>query len=540
MYPEGIVFAGFQTLMGIKRYEEDTDKIRSFFNNHFDNVMLSFGTTALNSLKRINGACTSATNMHSSYRNVFDKNIFCDSGGFQIMVDLVPKEMVPVLINKYCRFIESIEDPNTYYFIEDVIPSATKLPDLADAKAFTISGLEQMSALPKHKRENIFFVYHFQQPQVFNAWQEILTTHHPNQLLGGHRWAVGGIASSGVTANDDSFITYMYPMLDIIQQELDYLRDGNRIFIHILGVTGLQDILFYNLFESLFKRNGMNVSFTFDSSSAIHSITKGRFVYSVDRDNHYVSKIELRPKWNNKTPGTSYIGGQPKTNRQHIEEMLDFFVEDAKFQRIEAYDNMGNLTSAATNRFILWQAMALKDIFDWCHSNVDGLVEDFYSNKPAFRIGLLEFSNRLRAGSMKKRAVEKCNAIMSTLEAFDDILSGRDVYTIQRIAAMVGFKLEDLDMRNRRAYSIKENPVREETKKKVDEKMPESVKNYIEPAPTEKDIAANKVLKQGDFQFKEQARLMLEARMNALRAQKKSACTEVVSELEEMQEGAVM
>jgi hypothetical protein len=217
---EGIVYAGFQTLVAateLMYLKSSSDKIMNFLDSNYQNGMISFGETLHGKgTKSIKTAIRKVNRTFDYVRSNYSNNIFVDSGGYQIAVDKIEAKDVPSLIEAYAGFIDSVKDNNTYFYIEDVIPNGSKIATADIAGDLTIRGLKRFENLSKNKKENVYFIYHFQSPAVFNMWQRVLNEAPPEQILGSHRWAVGGIVASDATSFDKQFISYMIPVLDIL------------------------------------------------------------------------------------------------------------------------------------------------------------------------------------------------------------------------------------------------------------------------------------------------------------------------------------
>lgn len=432
----GIVYASVRVLLRSMKFQYDGDdsKIRNFANTHIDNCMLSFGE-ALHSGGNIKNIQRSVNKIKRDYnftRSYLDNNIFIDSGGFQIQMEMIEPKNIPYLIDGYCNFIDYVPDSNTYFFIEDVIPTQKGKVNREDALKYTIQGMKQMSQLSEAKRKNIYFVYHFQSPNIFDLWQEVLKATPPEEYLGGHRWAVGGIVSNSGTANDTSFISYMIPMQDILQRELEYLKKGNSMYFHILGVTGFLDILFYTLFEELLKKYNMNVSITFDSTSAIMTVCRANaFTFWETEPVPSFYTADLRPAYAHKGVKDYHQINKHLTNNMIIQDKIKYMQNTYGFKGIETHiGENGRMVTDTQYIFMLYQALSFKKLHAWCKIESKKLIDMFFQDKQEFGNKLLTTATTLRSGRITRYVNNKCTAIFNTIKTFNNILSheGADAF----------------------------------------------------------------------------------------------------------------
>lgn len=425
----GIVYASFMVLLRSMfwQYDNDEKKVIDFANREVKNCMLSFGET-LHSGGNIKNITKSVKKIRKDYdyvRQYFNNNMFIDSGGFQIQMELIEPEHIPCLIEGYCDFIHNIPHNNTYYFIEDVIPTQNGKVNRQQAFDNTILGMKEMSKLSEEKRKNIYFVYHFQSPTIFDLWQDVMKAVPPEEYLGGHRWAVGGIVSNSGTSTDTSFISYMIPMQDILQREMTYLKQGKPMYFHILGVTGFLDIFFFTLFEALLKKYEMNVSITFDSTSSIMSVCLGNgFTFWENDPVPGFYTADLRPKQAHKGVKHFHHLNEYMTNEKIIQSKIKEMQTKFGMTGIDTHvGENGRMVTATQYVFMLYQMLSFRNMHKWCQEESKKLMEIFYTDKREFGIELVNTASHLRAGKMTKDSKNKCSAIFNTIEAFDKILS---------------------------------------------------------------------------------------------------------------------
>lgn len=430
----GIVYASFKVLLRSMfwQYEKDETKVKSFVNKEVKNCMLSFGETlhGEGNIKNIKSSVNKIKKDYDYIRQYFDNNMFIDSGGFQIQMELIEPENIPYLIDGYCDFIQSVPHNNTYYFIEDVIPTQNGKVNRQQAYDMTIRGMKQMSELPDCKKNNIYFVYHFQSPNIFDLWQDVMKVTPPEEYLGGHRWAVGGIVSNSGTSTDTSFISYMIPMQDILQREMIYLKQGKPMYFHILGVTGYLDIFFFTLFEALLKKYNLNVSITFDSTSSIMTVCRGNTFTFWENDpvpGFYTA--DLRPSQAHKGVKNFQAVKELITNEKIIQAKIKEMQTKFGFTGIDTHiGEDGRMVTATQYVFMLYQMLSFKHMHTWCQNQSKLLIDLFFEDKREFGIELVKTASHLRSGKMSRDSKNKCTAIFNTIEAFDKILASKESY----------------------------------------------------------------------------------------------------------------
>lgn len=424
---EGIVYSGFDTHIAMLQKIMDDHLIRDFNNEQFNSTMLSFGRY-ITGKNKITTAVKNGKKAIKSLRDYYDGHLFIDSGGFQIMTGVVKKNQIPNLIDGYCNMINDVNEPNTYYFIEDTIPTdINEISTINEAVDFTALGLKEMHKLPFEKRKNIYFIYHFQSPSVFDGWQKLMHQTHPNEYLESHRWSVGGIVASKSTMFDTDFITYMLPAIDIFQTELEYMKKGNTVYFHVLGVAGLMDILFYTLMTKLFERRGLSVKITFDSTSSIQSIVRGRYIYAYVDEVLY--KISLDPKHANNRIGKNSM----KRNIDVIKDVLNTMSTKFSTKSIEQIYEDGKINIFAVKTFVTYQALVYAEIFRKSMVWSDEIINDVIENKPSSYMSIRKLSGMIRGHVISPRTIDKCFAINNTLNVLRNIIYDDKVYSMDFI-----------------------------------------------------------------------------------------------------------
>jgi len=455
---EGIVFASFMVLIrsmfwqyrrpGLPRKELESF-VSNFANTHVNNAMLSFGDALHGGMyfggssesqkaseKVLAHAIKKTKTAYNYIRRCYHNNMFIDSGGFQIQMGFIDEKGVPILTDGYCNLMTQLNDPNTYYFIEDVLPS-DKIKNLDSAIQLSIDGIHKMAQLPEFIRKNIYYIYHFQTPDIFAGWQRVLRE-APPEMLGGHRWSVGGIVSKGVTSADSTFISYMLPMQDIIRREWDYMCSKQPIYFHILGVTAQLDILFFALFEALLKSYGFNVHMTFDSTSTIMSVCRGNvFWYWTPEPYETYHEISLHPRSAKKLVKTMLPHARV-TNEEVIMRVVRNMQETYGFKGVEKHYNedTNRMETATQYIFMLHQMFTLQQMHRWCKKQSLRLIDCFHNSTPAdFIKELIDVGTRIRSVDTTTSAIRaKATSISNTLISFDSILQGNHK-TLEQIMA---------------------------------------------------------------------------------------------------------
>lgn len=463
---DGIVYATFRVMLRcimaqyMKSNNNSIDKefmnemTKKFANNNVKNSMISFGDSL-----HYNGDVTdikrSIKYLRREYRNVrnhYDNNVFIDSGGYQIQTNYIDYKNVPYLIDGYCEMIQNMKEKNVYYFIEDIIATSynkEKIPSMEIAKNLTIDGIKKMSQLPEEKRKNIYFIYHFQSKQIFDAWQEILKYSHPNEFLGSHRWAVGGIVSDTAVPKNINYITYMYPIIDIIQSELNYLKNKGRVNLHILGVTAYLDIFFFALLKKLFSKFNYDVNISFDSTQPIISVCRGHRFLHYDKINDYFFEVDLGI--NNKS---NNIRNADLNNHSTQEEFIINEIQNLKNKYnfvgtpnnhyIDSTNNKLRICTEANYIFTIKQLLMLQFLFDWSYEKSDNILELYYSDYNEFVNYLSECCYKIRGNTIINHTKLKIKNIINTLNLFDSILQGKK-YSVEFIRNIIEYTLDKID-----------------------------------------------------------------------------------------------
>lgn len=443
---EGIVLASMQSYVKATRlYIDDETKVKNIL-NEFKNGMVSLGDIihGQRKIERVDKAIKKINTVYNFVRDSYDNNIFIDSGGYQIAVNRLEMKYIPNLIEAYSSFIESNDNEKTFYYIEDVVSTGDKVPTIEDAKELTILGLKRFNEIPKNKKKNIYFIYHFQNIELFDAWQDILEVTPPEEILDSHRWAVGGIVASSSSNNyDKKYISYMLPVVDILQRELSYLKTEGTLYFHVLGVTGLLDMIFFALFQELFKFYNFKLEMTFDSTGAVQCIAKGQFFYYLENDALY--KIEMGHKDHNKRVQGFFEGEARYTNKEIMDIIKEKYINEKEFNtkcfNNEYYvvDENGKKTlhPYGLRFFIPHSGSQYSDIFDWAKKKAEQILPLYISGNSEFINELYLLSSKLKGNNKTSQSNDKITSIVNTLNLFNSILSGNKIFKKEEIRGLI-------------------------------------------------------------------------------------------------------
>lgn len=462
----GIVYATFRVMLRciIAQYMKEKNKsidkefldkmTKKFANENIMNSMISFGDSL-----HYNGDITdikrSIRYLRREYKNVrkhYDNNVFIDSGGYQIQTNYIDHKNVPYLIDGYCEMIQNMKEKNVYYFIEDIIATSynkEKIPSMEIAKQLTIDGIKKMSQLPEDKRKNIYFIYHFQSKQVFNTWQEILKYSHPNEFLGSHRWAVGGIVSDTSVPKNINYITYMYPIIDVIQNEMDYMKNKGKVYLHVLGVTAYLDIFFFGLFKKLFDNYGYNLNISFDSTQPIISVCRGHRFLHYDEEHDYFFEVDLGIDKKDEKIRNADLHNHSTHEEFIINEIKNLknkygFIGTPDGHYIDRSNDKLRIYTEANYIFTIKQMLILKFLFDWSYKKADDIFELYYSDYNGFVNYLSECCYKIRGNTIINHTKLKIKNIINTINLFDSILQGQR-YSVDFIRNIIESTLDKID-----------------------------------------------------------------------------------------------
>jgi hypothetical protein len=466
MDTNGIVYATFRVMLRsvIAQYSKLTNgvvdkdflekNVSAFANTNFNNAMLSFGE-ALHCDGDAKDIKRSVNHLRREYNNVrkyYNNNMFIDSGGYQVQMNFIDHTVVPYLIDGYCETIQNMKEKNVFYFIEDIIATSynkEKIPSMNIAKKLTIDGIKKMSELPEEKRKNIYFIYHFQSRDVFRAWQDVLHKAHPNEYLESHRWSVGGIVADSGVPKDTNYITYMYPMIDILQQELSYLKKGGTVNLHILGVTAFLDIFFFGVLKRLFDIYDYKINITFDSTQPIIGICRGQKFLNYNKEKDYFFEAITNPnaaKTRLRNSDLHNYGTYENFILNEIEKLKNEynFIGVPSGHYIDRSDKKPRIDTLANYMFTIKQMLMLKFLHQWSYEKAGEMFQLYFTDYNEFYNYTMECCTKIRGNNMATQTKTKVKNIVNTINLFNDILSGK-TYSIDFIEKLIVNTLDRID-----------------------------------------------------------------------------------------------
>ena len=301
--PSSYVLAGFDGFSSIiERFMEKSaeydnhfsvDQIRSFFGNHCNKFLHSYGQNFKGKKKYDNYNEKEAKLLKKCRDTGFfdDSLLIVDSGAFQISVGILDRRQSNILFDIYYEFVKDYHQTFDRAFILDLPPGpgCSMFSNFKEVRDLNMVSFQKAVALPDEIRDKIIYIHHFRTPQIWKICTEILDTDDMFDKFKHH--ATGGIAANMVGDMIVPCIIYVLPLIPLLNRAIKYKRD--YLNFHILGGSNYRDILFYELFKKLvYDKHKIKLNITYDSSTIFKGLMVGRFIPILD--NGIVRKTNLR------------------------------------------------------------------------------------------------------------------------------------------------------------------------------------------------------------------------------------------------------
>lgn len=350
---EGITLANFDTYCN--SYMRYADKNKPLFEDKLSlelgNILLNFGQEVIRPpmyyKQKIltNKTFKMFNDIHKYFKN---KNMFIDSGGFQILKGYVPKEYMVHLIDMYIDFLRICKEnnmENLYYFYLDINPIKEISPEYSISHMMKFQNLLEDMDKDNWIRDKMYIIHHCNTPLSYQTFTKFFNENNIIERIGSHRYAVGGMVPLNFNSVRLQIKTYLYPLFEVIEKEREYLESGGHVHYHVLGMSGLSDEFLLIWCMLYFKMIGWNLHISFDSTTALFKATQSNTLYHV-KDNDITiinTKYEnIKNKPDCKKPNVL-------TNGEYIEDIINFINENIHPKEKNKVDTLEKCFTKNTN-----------------------------------------------------------------------------------------------------------------------------------------------------------------------------------------------
>jgi len=298
----GYVLAGFQTMSDIlikvqeKKFITEV-QIKDFLAQNVNKYLISYGI-GLKKGKPIDGKVTERfikqLDKCLSSKAMSDCEVILDSGGYQLQCPMYmpnPSD-TSSMIDQYHNLLTTQKEKYDWAFTLDVAPGGTysAYDSWADIKKYNYESMEKVALLPLEVRKKMLFVCHMLTPKLKSIWDNMLTDGLADSVF---NFSSGGLVSFSKCARNANVSLYVVSLISILNYAKQ--RGLKKFRYHFLGLSEFKDILCMMFYKRLInKYHGLDIEFTYDSSSLFKLLALGRFIYYPEWDKNQLHKLSLR------------------------------------------------------------------------------------------------------------------------------------------------------------------------------------------------------------------------------------------------------
>jgi len=378
------IFAGYDTTSMLYNvlYENLSESTNKSLSRFVDGNLITFATNTsklnkLSNTKDCEEFSVVFSNMVSNLNNKsrdYKKNIFIDSGGYQISIGLVQEEKLDLMLEAYTHFLLNSDNVYDRAFSLDVIPTEFNKEIDQFIELNRIGLMKHMI----DRTDKITRVFHFVNPGLFNVYTKIFSEMLRETNIKDHKTfkvSVGGLVVLDKTQtilHVDPYIAAILYIIQLYKHNTGKLPEG--IEFHVLGVSSTASIVKMKMIEHIVKRYfGIDLLITHDSSKIFRSIIRSRCVDYFDtvtlslHDLDCTSKNQHRP-FNNKTTNYKFFVDElQKYCDDDIDSKLDGSFYDG--------DKIKRLSDALMIMFESIQVKKIKTICDKAFSSCNSEMQ---------------------------------------------------------------------------------------------------------------------------------------------------------------------
>lgn len=442
---DGLVLAGYDTV--VQKYNglvtDEFKKTNTYYHNKYISdmrpILLCYGAELVKPSLKTKGANLhkSASKKITGIYNEFhikDNPFFIDSGGFQICRGYVPPSYVDYLSEYYTNFIKetSAEYPDMQYFFLDIIPTNGITKDFAQIKMKEFYDLLVKKA--SNSLDRIFLVMHCNAISAYDTFYKFIRDNNIHQQLNSHKYAVGGMVPLNFNQSNYIVRPYMVAIFDMIELELENLKNNIPVYFHILGTSSTFEMICISWLNILCHYYNLPLTITFDSTTYISNTSRSGILHYIsdnEEDPYYITCFDTKYSELNKT---AYNRPIQYTNKYYLDKVRAEITDILKVEDPNEtwFDSKGRWTNYGSNAMNVYEAWAFGKIFDYvkkkCNDKKDWII---YENQRGHLKQLVieimkEISSSFNfSGGRKSFDSNTCSRLIQSLNWFDLALKNK-------------------------------------------------------------------------------------------------------------------
>lgn len=422
------VLAGAVTLVSIlNRFINETGtkyfdapSLQDFFSYKCNRFLHSYGLNIAPSTKMNDKFNSKVAESLKKLRPIpaFNKTkIYLDSGGFQVSVGRVKKDIIPDMISCYHNFLNENSELFDYAFSLDLVPgpNCVSFSTFNDVLESNFKSYMMSSELKTDVRRKIIYIHHFRTPKLLSIFREILFESDLFERF--DHFATGGIVANMASDTSVNVILYIIPLIDLLYQAKKYNK--RRLNFHILGGASYRDIFFYELVKYHVKEvHNIDLKITFDSSSIFKGLLIARYIHVLEEDR--ILDMTLKEK----QLGTRWIND--KTISVRLQEIMDDFLQRNKFSKVDFSNPYDSKTGTFKKECSIFLMLYILDFYFEIQKYLRNKAKDVYKifsqgEIPEFNSRVEKIIRSLNKGKLTRKQKSKSYSIHRSLQALTEL-----------------------------------------------------------------------------------------------------------------------
>ena len=234
--------------------------------NYFDDYLITLGEPTAGNAGKIKSASWNMQTIFKHAKKIIykenmgeDKNLYIDSGGFQIIVGHITKQMIPEYVQSYHFMLEMLYKDIHRIFSLDINNLSFTKEELLKYNDYSIE--ESINLIKKYPSiaDKQLFVVQSRNTYIFESWKELMINHNVFNYF--KLWSIGGLV--GLKKDTNADFSHAVPATLWL---ITYAKKYNGVInqVHWLGQSSRLAFLSMALFEKIY-----GIEMTADSSQLI-------------------------------------------------------------------------------------------------------------------------------------------------------------------------------------------------------------------------------------------------------------------------------
>lgn len=321
------------------------DTVAPFLERNTPHLMVSMGDFISNPDRLTNAItdkCRADLKTYSDgYALRYQRQLFLDSGGYQIQEGKVPPSKINELTRIYSDILASTQPARLNGFTVDVAPGKVcPFENVTQAYRLNYKTHSDAAHLPLPVRRKMFAIHHFRTPQLHKLFRRLLFEEGFAGEFGS--FATGGLASKGVP-RQCRCIAYVLPLIDVIDHAKQ--RGKHTVKFHVLGQADHKDHLTNLLLTEAVRRyHGINIELTCDSATYFNGWARFRDVKTIGAGDDAMKSLSFKTADRASSDcqrrfatAVASVLTQPHTDADMIERIVSVLSRDDGAYRYEVF-----------------------------------------------------------------------------------------------------------------------------------------------------------------------------------------------------------